>query len=103
MWHATTILFKSEVNGVVSLRPLCEERIVLFDTSDETQAVAAAHDYGIQESHSYENVRGELVTWVFAGVEKVEVLSTSRPQGWEVSAKFVRKSVRTLRKITHGA
>lgn len=99
MWYSTTLIFRSDIGGVTSIRPLCEERVVLFDTSDEQEALKAAEQYGRKEAHSYANVRGENVIWRFVGVDKIQALDSPSTEGWEVAAKFVRRSWSTLRKL----
>jgi len=99
MWYSTTCIFYSEIGGETGGRPLCEERVVLFDANDEEQALKAAKRYGRLEAHSYANAKGETVRWRFAAIESVHVLEGPSANGWEVSAKFVRRSLSTLRKL----
>jgi hypothetical protein len=99
-WFATTLLFKSGIAEVTSVRPLCEERVVLFRAETESNATALAAEYGRNEAHEYENVRGELVAWRFVGVEKVEAVSPPENLGWEVASRFTRRSLRTLRSLS---
>jgi hypothetical protein len=97
-WYAVTVLFCSYHGDVPSLRPLCEERVVLFRGGSEKVVRRAAIAYGKAEMHSYQNLYGELVEWKFIGIERVEILEPPRDaNGWEVASRFVRRSARTLR------
>lgn len=99
-WYAATLVFISDVGDVASIRPLCEERIVLFLSKNAARASAAAEAYGDNEVHSYRNTYGQLVRWRFAGIEKVERLQElPDSDGWEVASRFVRRSWRTLKKL----
>jgi Domain of unknown function (DUF4288) len=92
-WYAATLLFWSEVGDVPSLRPLCEERVVLLRAATKAMAEANALRHGAAEAHSYKNARGENVNWSFAGIEKLEELSGPPSAGvWEVSSRYVRRA-----------
>jgi len=99
MWFSATLIFRSEIGGVRSIRPLCEERVVLFETSNEQEAIKAAEAYGRREAHSYANESGEEVRWQFVGIDKIHALDSPTAEGWEVAAKFVRRSWPTLQKL----
>jgi hypothetical protein len=91
-WYATTLLFESKVGGIESIRPLCEERIVLFRGASDAAVVAMAQRYGKQEEHSYRNNKGDNVQWRFARVDRVEEVEDPAPRaGWEVGSRFVRR------------
>lgn len=102
MWYSAALIFRSDIGGVTNIRPLCEERVVLFDVTDEQEAVKAAERYGGREAHSYVNVRGEDVSWKFVGIDKIHVLESATADGWEVAAKFTRRSWSTLQKLARG-
>ena len=92
-WYAATLLFWSEVGDVPSLRPLCEERVVLLRAVTKAVAEANALRHGMEEAHSYKNARGDDVSWSFAGIEKLEELSGPPSSGvWEVSSRYVRRA-----------
>lgn len=94
-WFAATLLFRNRFGRNVAVRPLCEERVVLFRGATEKDARAAAIKYGRAEEHQYSNMYGEWVRWTFAGVEKLEqVDAPSENDGWEVSSRFVRRVMR---------
>lgn len=99
-WYAATLVFSSHVGDLPSLRPLCEERVVLFRAANESLAAAAAAAYGSTQEHSYRNTYGELLRWRFAGVDKIECLPAPDEQnGWEVASRLIRRSRRTLQKL----
>ena len=102
MWYSATLIFRSKTAGEISIRPLCEERVVLFKANSELQAAKAAERYGRREAHSYRNGAGETVSWEFAGIDDFQVLDSPAADGWEVRARFVRRSWSTLRKLTRG-
>ena len=100
-WFAATLLFASKVGGTPSLRPLVEERIVLFQGRNTDAVKVAAMRYGRAEEHSYENAHGERVEWRFIGLEQLDELDVGTPkQGWEVASRFTRRSLRALRRHT---
>jgi hypothetical protein len=99
MWYSATLVFQSKIAQETSIRPLCEERVVLFDANNELQAMSAAERYGRREAHSYTNAAGETVSWKLVGIDKLQVLESPAIEGWEVSTKFVRRSWSTLRKL----
>lgn len=97
-WYSVTILFASTSSSAQSLRPLCEERVVLCQAESEDLVRAEATRYGIAEQHSYRNVYGELIEWRFVQIEKIETLDPPREnKPWEVSSRFVRRSARVLK------
>ena len=99
MWFAATILFRSEIDGLANLRPLCEERVVLFQAVSENEAQRHATLYAQREEHAYKNRANETVTWVFVAIEGLEVLDLPSPSGWPVASKYVRRTLRTLRRL----
>ena len=100
-WFAVRLLLRSHIGGTPSLRPLCEERVVLFRGPDEATVRTMATAYARGEEHSYANVYGEHVEWRFVAIEQVDALDDADPgKGWEVASRFCRRSLRTLEK--HG-
>lgn len=99
MWHSVALIFRSDIERVTNIRPLLEERVVLFDAIGEQEAMKAAERHGGREVHSYKNVRGEDVSWKFVGIDKIHVLDSATADGWEVAAKFTRRSWPTLQKL----
>jgi len=93
-------MFRSDVNDVTSLRPLCEERIVLFRATSKMAAQTVALEYGTNEAHSYQNGRGELVQWRLVGIDKLEeLMPPDERDGWEVASRYVRRSQHILRAL----
>lgn len=96
-WFSATLLFESRINDIPAIRPLCEERVVLFRARNERDASADAEAYAKAAEHEYENVRGERVMWVFVRVDYLSDVEDPPPGGaWEVASRFVRRSQRTL-------
>jgi hypothetical protein len=95
--YVVTILLASRVGGVASLRPLCEERVVLVAAGNLAQASALARKYGRNQEHTYANGRGEDVEWRFVRVIKVEALEGFDNSIQEVTSRFIRVSQRKLR------
>ncbi|MBK9065280.1 MAG: DUF4288 domain-containing protein [Gemmatimonadetes bacterium] len=88
-WYSATLTFASRVGGIRSLRPLCEERVVLIRAPTESRARVLAAQYGHAEAHSYANARGEQVEWLFAKIDRPEQLEPLPAQGcWEVASRF---------------
>ena len=95
---AVTLLFRSHVGSTESLRPLCEERVVVFSAATPAEASVAARRYGRGEEHSYKNSSGELVQWTFVRVLGAQDIGPRPPiGGWEVASRFVRRRLATLR------
>lgn len=90
-WYAITILFESEIAGIQSIRPLCEERVVLFQAGNAAAARAAARRYANKAEHSYHNDKGETVQWRFAKIDRLDEIETPMSTGWEVASRFVRR------------
>jgi hypothetical protein len=98
-WYAGVLLFRSEVGGVTSLRPLCEERLVLFRGGSAKQVERAARRYARREQHAYENAAGETVDWQFESLERIDLLDDPPDNdGWEVFSRFTRRSLKALRR-----
>lgn len=97
-WYAATLLFASKIAGVESLRPLCEERIVLVQGAREEQVRAMLARYGRDQEHAYENDRGETVEWRYVDLVKLEPIDDPTRDGvQEIASRFVRKGLRSLR------
>jgi hypothetical protein len=96
-WYSATVLFESAVSGSPSLRPLCEERVVLVQAANEARARAVVMRYAKEEQHSYPNVYGQAVAWRFIEIEKVEEAEKPDSGPWEVASRFVRRRRKSLR------
>lgn len=96
-YFSVKLLFASKL-PTPSLRPLCEERIVVIRAPNETAASIAAERYGHAEQHEYTNQDGDLVAWTLIRVEAiVELGKPTLKEGWEVASRYTRRSVQTLR------
>ena len=101
IYFAVTLLFRSHVGDSESLRPLCEERVILLCATTAAQAQAQAGKYGRSEEHSYRSVAGDLVRWTFVRVVGVEEVGSAPVAGaWEVASRYVRRRLATLRDRT---
>ena len=98
-WYAALLLFGSEIDQVTHLRPLCEERVVLFRGGQQEQIEQRAQEYGRAEQHSYTNERGQEVRWRFQQVVLIDELEDPTVgKGWEVSSRFARRSLGAIRR-----
>ncbi|HEY3933137.1 MAG TPA: DUF4288 domain-containing protein [Gemmatimonadales bacterium] len=103
-WFSVIVVFESRVAGIIGVRPLCEERIVLFVAEDEPTAIAAARRYGVSAQHSYDNSARETVQWIFVGVSDAnELEERDATIGWEVGSRFVRKHRRTVDRLSESS
>ncbi|MGH8436902.1 MAG: DUF4288 domain-containing protein [Pseudomonas sp.] len=92
-WYAARIIFKSHVGDIVDIDPLCEDRLVLFYASSETEARQAATRYAQRGQESYYNQDGALVEWRFVRVETIESIGrVPEQEGWEVASRHFRPS-----------
>lgn len=99
-WYAATLVFASSVGRDQSLRPLCEERTVLFAATDEQKARNLAVQHGLSEEHSYRNTRAESVTWRFMGIDALNTVPSDEDAlGWEVASRYTRRSLKRLRAL----
>jgi hypothetical protein len=97
-WYAATLLFVSKIAEVESLRPLCEERVVLVRGTREKQVRAVLARYGREQDHAYKNDRGETVEWRYVDLAKLEPIEDPTREGvQEVASRFVRKRLSNLR------
>ncbi len=102
-WYAVVLLFTSEIDSLVHLRPLCEERVVLFRGANQDDITRQSQEYGLAEQHSYKNERGQEVRWRFHQILTIDELEDpATDAGWEVASRFSRRSLRALRRgVSH--
>lgn len=94
-WYAVTLLFSSRIGGVESLRPLCEERVVLLESSNMARVRLLVSKYARGAQHAYQNAGGDLVEWRFKRIEKIdEIEGPPHNAPWEVASRFVRRASR---------
>ena len=100
-WYAVVLLFSSEVGHVPHLRPLCEERVVLFRGKGPGEVERLARKYGHDEEHSYRNVDDETVRWRFEVIQRIDLLDDPADKnGWEVASRFTRRSLAAIRRAS---
>lgn len=70
MKYAAKLLFqyRVEIDGESNKRRLCEERIVLFESSNARQALVKAKRRGKEEESDFVNDDGNVVSIEFVGV-----------------------------------
>lgn len=73
-WYSAMIIYECEIAGTSEARPLREESIRIVRAASEAAALAAAHEVGRQNAHSYTNERGEVVSWRLVRVVDVQDL-----------------------------
>lgn len=99
-WFAVTMVFMSRIGKSRTLRPLCEERIVLFRADSKSEAGALGRKHGRSEEHSYEAVNGKRVTWSFIGIESIDDVTQHESNGpWEIGSRYVRRSLKRLKEL----
>lgn len=99
-WYAVVLLFVSEIADIPHLRPLCEQRVVLFRGISNEAVRTQAMGYGATEEHSYRNGQGQLVRWRFEMIERIDCLEPPVDgKGWEVSSRFARLSLAKIGRI----
>ena len=96
-WFSVTMMFESRIGGIIGVRPLCEERIVLFAAGNQLEAATAATEYGMHAQDEYKNASDESVSWRFVCLSEVRELDAPQaPAGWEVASRFIRRHRRTI-------
>jgi hypothetical protein len=100
MWYVANILLKSLNSEASNDDGIWEERFVLFEASNETEAAEKATSFGESEQHSYLNDAGETISWKFDSIERIEHLDASKFEDkLELFSRFLRKSeVESLKK-----
>jgi hypothetical protein len=66
--YAAKLLFQFRVIGVVSVRRICEERIVTIRAANSKKALAAAKRYGRGKTLRYKNDEGREVRFELIGI-----------------------------------
>jgi len=87
VWFATRLLFMSQIGDEEAL---FEETVVLLRAQSESAAQKKALKLGEAEAHSYQNVDGETVHWVFKEVlDLIQLDTASIEDGTEVYHHFL--------------
>ena len=82
VWFAARLLHMSQIEGEETL---FEESVVLLRSQNEAEAMKKAVKLGDSQAHSYENVEGESVNWVFKEVlDLIQLDTVSIEDGTEV-------------------
>ncbi len=90
-WYVCTLLMKCIVGkSAVNEWTLMEQIHVLKGTTHE-EAYSKALKLGHLEEHSYTNIAGELVFWIFVGIGDLEkLLDNSIEDGTEIRSRIFR-------------
>ena len=91
MWYAVNLLFESVHDGQPSAEDLWEERILLIEATDETQARKRAETLANAEEHEYLGATGDNVAWRFRRLERVFAIDADiLENGTELFSRFLQ-------------
>jgi Domain of unknown function (DUF4288) len=91
-WYSAQLLFRCDVGGRVSQRPLWEESIRLILARSLKDAERRAEALGRATQVRYRNSRGETVRWMFVRTQRVEDLVQKKLEhGSEVSYRLIHR------------
>jgi hypothetical protein len=92
MWYAVSLLYKSAHVPAELKETLWEERILLMQTGDESEARDQAEKMARLREHAYD-VEDGFVTWTFERIESVfSIRDEELRSGSEVFSRFLRES-----------
>ena len=86
-WYIVTIIIKSQVNDNQGSFT-CDEQIRLIKAFSLQNAFDKASGLGKNEETSYLNVDGQLVSWLFVGVESIELMEDGIVDGIELRSRL---------------
>ena len=90
MYYSAKLLFEMKTQPQADDRPLKEERIVLFEALDESEAQEKAMAAGQESEHEYESSDGNTVMVKFLELKKIyEINSEQLSNGTEVFSEFI--------------
>lgn len=100
-WYSARLLLERTVGGGKPVKPLFEESVIIFQSTDRHTASKNAKQLGRKASHRFKNVYGETVRWTFREVLEVqEIMGDKLTDGTEVYFRWWdNPSERTLRMI----
>jgi len=88
MWYVANLFFQAVRDD--GTEDLCEERFVLFDAVDETEASFAVEIYGKENEHSYRAADGGNLSWLFKGMGKLyQIEADYLENGTELYSRFL--------------
>lgn len=75
-WFVATIILKCEIAGESSLPGewTCSQQIFVLRAENRELAYEKAFHIGESQETSYQNADGQLVSWIFVGLENLEEL-----------------------------
>jgi len=95
MWYTGNLLFKAVHVNRPDPEPVWEERIVLLEAQDETEAKLLAERLGSGGEHEYyvSKAENDLLRWTFVEVQKLyPVEDATLRSGTELFSRFLRQS-----------
>ncbi len=93
MWFSANILFKGSSPSGSNSAILWEEQVILIQANTESEAQKKATSIGSNKQHEYRVDSGEIVRWIFDGIERVQQIESQEIyDGIEVFSRFLRNS-----------
>ena len=95
MWYTANLLFRADHVNQADLDPVWEEKIVLVEAGDESEARLLAERMGKDGEHEYyvSKAQNDLLRWTFVKLQKVYTLDdTILRSGTELFSRFLRQS-----------
>jgi hypothetical protein len=95
MWYTGDLLFKAVHVNHPEREAVWEERIVLLEAADESEAKLTAERLGKEGEHEYyvSKAENDLLRWAFARVQKIHLVEAEALRsGTELFSRFLRNS-----------
>jgi hypothetical protein len=96
MWYTANLLFRADHLNQADADPVWEERIVLVEAGDESEARLLAERLGKDGEHEYyvSKTQNDLLRWTFVQLQKVYPVDDAiLRSGTELFSRFLRQSV----------
>ena len=92
-WFVATIILKCEIAGEPSTPGewTCSQQVFVLRSENPETAYEKAVNIGKSQETTYQNVDGQVVTWIFVGLENVE----------ELRSKVIKDSTEIWGRIFH--
>ena len=95
-WYIAVLVVASRVDGG-SAEPLLDLQLRLIRAVDDEQAYERAIEVGKQETHSYRNADGAVVSWQCLGLNDLrELVEQELAHGVEVFSQLTRRPATEL-------
>ena len=95
MWYTANLLFRADHLNQADPDPVWEEKIVLVEAGDESEARLLAERMGKDGEHEHyvSKAQNDLLRWTFVKLQKVYTLDdTILRSGTELFSRFLRQS-----------